>query len=310
MSKTGRSPGEGDRHASPAAVGAFPLTPPLPLPAGQTADTITEFFASMELEGAPKEEMRNYWVQDWRRFVYTLGLAHGHSGECLELGANPYYTTLLLKHFTSLNLTLANYFGEEFPGPMRQTVRCNNPLTGKPASQLLKFFHFNIEQEEFPFSDHRFDLVVFGEIIEHLQNDPVRVLHQIKRVLKPSGQLILTTPNVSRLENVCRMISGVNIYDPYSGYGAYGRHNREYNRHELALLLDYCGFDIDIAFSADVHENVADHYIPTEKVAHLVKHREHDLGQYLFIRATNSRPAKAKRPDWLYRSYPAGELEL
>jgi hypothetical protein len=25
-----------------------------------------------------------------------------------------------------------------------------------------------------------------------------------------------------------------------------GRHNREYNRHELALLLDYRGFDIDI----------------------------------------------------------------
>jgi SAM-dependent methyltransferase len=310
MANTGRSPDEDNRRASPDADGTFPLTPPLPLPAGQTADTITKLFASMELEGARREEMRNYWRQDWPRFVYTLGLAHGQTGECLELGANPYYTTLLLKHFTSLDLSLANYFGEEFPGPMRQTVRYNNPVTGKPASERLKFFHFNVEQEEFPFSDHRFDLVVFGEIIEHLQNDPVRVLHQIKRVLKPSGQLILTTPNVSRLENVCRMIAGVNIYDPYSGYGAYGRHNREYNRHELTLLLDYCGFDIEIAFSADVHENVADQCVPVAKIAPLLKHREHDLGQYLFVRAINARPAKTRRPGWLYRSYPAGELEL
>ncbi len=36
---------------------------------------------------------------------------------------------------------------------------------------------------------------------------------------------------VSRLENVCRMIAGVNIYDPYSGYRPYGRHNRENNKH-------------------------------------------------------------------------------
>lgn len=308
MPKTGRTPDEDNGRAS-LGESAFPLTPPLPLPAGQTVATLTEFFASIELEGAPREEMRNYWGQDWRRFVYTLGLAHGQTGECLELGANPYYTTLLLKQFTSLNLSLANYFGEEFPGPMKQTVRYTHPLTGKSASERLRFFHFNVEQEEFPFSDHRFDLVVCGEIIEHLQNDPVRVMHQIKRVLKPSGQLILTTPNVSRLENVCRMIAGVNIYDPYSGYGAYGRHNREYNRHELTLLLDYCGFDIDLAFSADVHENVADRYSPVAQVADLLKHREHDLGQYLFVRAVNARPAKTRRPGWLYRSYPPGQLE-
>ena len=309
MPKTGQSPNE-DRRGASLEESVFPLTPPLPLPTGQTVGTITEFFASVELEGAPRDEMRNYWSQDWRRFVYTLGLAHGQTGECLELGANPYYTTLLLKHFTTLNLSLANYFRDEFPGPMRQTVRFNNPLTGERDSQRFKFFHFNVEQEEFPFSDRRFDLVVSCEIIEHLQNDPVRVLHQIKRVLKPSGQLILTTPNVSRLENVCRMIAGVNIYDPYSGYGAYGRRNREYNRHELTLLLDYCGFDVDLAFSADIRENGADRYIPVVQVADLLKHRELDLGQHLFMRAINARPAKTKRPGWLYHSYPAGELEL
>jgi len=43
-------------------------------------------------------------------------------------------------------------------------------------------------------------------------------------------------------------------------------------------------------------------------VGRLVKHREHDLGQYLFVRARNSRPAGEKRPKFLFQSYPPGEL--
>jgi hypothetical protein len=35
-----------------------------------------------------------------------------------------------------------------------------------------------------------------------------------------------------------------------------------------------------------------------------------DLGQYLFWRSRNVRPSGNRRPAWLYRSYPAGELEL
>ena len=42
------------------------------------------------------------------------------------------------------------------------------------------------------------------------------------RVLKPLGAMILTNPNVVRLENVAKLMSGANVYDAYSGYGPYG----------------------------------------------------------------------------------------
>jgi SAM-dependent methyltransferase len=287
----------------------LPLRPPLPLPAGQTEETLRLLFESIELEGSPKEEFRTYWQEDWPRFVHTLAMVDGLTGSCLELGSNPYFTSTLLRFFTKLEVTLANYFGPHFPGSSSQKLRVRNPHTGRLEHCTMEFAHFNIEDAAFPFPDASFAVVLFCEVIEHLQSDPVKVLLEIKRVLKPGGHLILTTPNVSRLENVARMIAGVNIYDPYSGYGAYGRHNREYNKHELALLLRYCGFDVEVLFSADVHENITSSLFSLDDIVPLVKFRQHDLGQYLFTRSRNSRAARRKRPAFLYRSYPPGELD-
>ena len=288
----------------------FPLTPPLMLPEGQGEEDLKRLFGSIRIDSAPSKEIETYWQQDWRRFVYTYGLVQHLTGSCLELGANPYFTTMLLRFFTPLKLTLANYFGPQFSERAIQKVQCRNPHSGDVERLSVEFYHFNIEDARFPFQDQTFDVVLFCEVLEHLQSDPLKVLLEIKRVLKPSGSLVLTTPNVSRLENVCRMIAGENIYDPYSGYGPYGRHNREYNRHDLARLLDYAGFDLQILFSADVHLNAAEKFFPLAHVAPLVRRREQDLGQYLFSHSVNARPARHKRPSWLYRSYPADELEL
>jgi SAM-dependent methyltransferase len=286
----------------------FPLRPELPVLKGFSEDKLFNFVKNIRVTDAPSEEMQNYCKQDFRRFVYTFGLVQSLSGKCLELGANPYFTTVLIQEFGQLKLTLANYFGSNFSSKVVQEVAYQD-FSGDERVVKFESSHFNIESEPFPFPDQEFDVVLFCEIIEHLLLDPVTVLLEIKRVLKPNGYLILTTPNVSRLENVARMISGTNIYDPYSGYGAYGRHNREYNKHELYLLLDYLGFKIDSMFTADVHNNYTNNYISVSKLKPFLKYREHDLGQYIFIKALNTGEAHRKKPAFLYRSYPAGELE-
>lgn len=168
----------------------------------------------------------------------------------------------------------------------------------------------NIEADDIPF-DGKFDAILFCEVLEHLVNDPVTALLRIKRSLRKDGHLILTTPNVNRLENVARMIAGANIYDPYSGYGPYGRHNREYNKHELALLLSHVGFEIEEMFSSDVHENRSNAYYPVKTISeniHGISNRVLDLGQYLFVRVKNIREEKRGKPNWLYRSYPVSEM--
>lgn len=288
----------------------FPLMMPLPLPDGVTEKELYNFVTSVRVADAPEAEMKAYGEHDFRRFVYTWDLARTATGKCLELGSNPYFTTMLLDEFSDLEVSLANYFSLEENGEHTQRI---NYLSrdGKTEHKELSFQHFNIEEDIFPYPDDEFDVVIFAEIIEHLLNDPCAVLAEIKRVLKPGGTTILTTPNVARLENIARLLSGANIYDPYSGYGPYGRHNREYNQHELYQLLDHMGFEVADVFSSDVHHNATEHFYSAEAIKGLLAktpNRGSSLGQYIFIRARNVGPATPQKPSWLYRSYPDNEL--
>jgi SAM-dependent methyltransferase len=279
------------------------------MPAGVSEQQLFDFVTSVRVQDAPEAEIRAYGAHDFRRFVNTWGLASDLHGKCLELGGNPYFTTMPLKRYTNLDVCLANYFGHENNGEHTQAVEYLEINSSEKKSETLSFQHFNVENDVFPYSDGEFDLVIFAEIIEHLLNDPCKVLREIRRVLKPNGTLILTTPNVAKLENVTRLISGANIYDPYSGYGPYGRHNREFNRHELHQLLSFEGFEPTVSFTADVHQNNAQAFCDVERITELLRYREADLGQYIFIKAVvRSRTLDTKRPRWLYRSYPDSNL--
>jgi 2-polyprenyl-3-methyl-5-hydroxy-6-metoxy-1,4-benzoquinol methylase len=48
--------------------------------------------------------------------------------------------------------------------------------------------------QRLPFGDGEFDLIWCSEVIEHLQ-DPAFALSELRRVTKPGGLLVLTTPN-------------------------------------------------------------------------------------------------------------------
>lgn len=284
----------------------FPeLAQPLPLPPGEDEASLKAYLEGLSLEGAPQAELANYLNEDFRRFVYTLGLVPEQTGSLLEIGANPYFTTVLLKRFRQYHVNCSNYFGVDGGGG-RQTV------THVPSGTeyAIDYLNNNVDTEDIPFAGP-FEVILFCEVIEHLVSDPLNALRRIKDRLVPGGCLVLTTPNVNRLENVTKMLAGANIYDPISGYGVYGRHNREYNKHELYLMLDHLGFDLEVMFSSDVHDNLSDHYFPTARLEEQIRstpNRAYDLGQYLFVRARNNRPAKAGKPRWLYRSYPDSEL--
>jgi SAM-dependent methyltransferase len=281
----------------------LPLERPVPLPPGVDLATIEAAFRSYSVNGEPEGHLDAYVQDSFWRFLHTWGLVRDERGAGLEIGANPYFTTLLLDEHTDLQLTLTNYYGETAEETTTETLSYRHP-SGEAVEKTFTSRLVNVEQEPFPFKSDAFDVVLFCEVIEHLLMDPLAALREINRVLRPAGRLVLTTPNVNRLENVLNMISGANIYDPYSGYGPYGRHNREYNKHELARLLKFAGFEIDLLFTADAHPSAA-HLDPRYgEVLPLIRFREHDLGHYLFVRAHSTGKPRDGLPSFLYRSWP------
>jgi SAM-dependent methyltransferase len=54
----------------------------------------------------------------------------------------------------------------------------------------------DIETLELPFDLESFDVVLCGDVLEHLR-DPERMLRRVRPLLRPDGRLVLTTPNVA-----------------------------------------------------------------------------------------------------------------
>lgn len=61
--------------------------------------------------------------------------------------------------------------------------------------------------EPLPFDDASFDVVVAGELLEHLR-DPARLVGEVLRVLRPGGTFVASVPNAYRLKNRLRFMLG------------------------------------------------------------------------------------------------------
>jgi SAM-dependent methyltransferase len=62
-------------------------------------------------------------------------------------------------------------------------------------------------EDDLPFADETFDVVVAGELLEHLA-EPARVVAESARVLRSSGRLVGSVPNAFRLKSRIRFAAG------------------------------------------------------------------------------------------------------
>ena len=90
----------------------------------------------------------------------------------------------------------------------------------------------DLNYEKIPYPERYFDTVVCGEVIEHLEC-PIKLIHEINRVLKNDGILILSTPSsIYYLEILSDMI----------GLELEKEHLYTFNRRKLAKILNEHGF--------------------------------------------------------------------
>ncbi len=100
--------------------------------------------------------------------------------------------------------------------------------------------------EKFPFEDGSFDLVVCNAVIEHLHGAHKDVFLETRRVLKPGGSFVFTTPNLASLLKRVRFLFGRSpmwdMKDYFDqGHGFTG-HVREFTVKECREMLVWTGF--------------------------------------------------------------------
>lgn len=91
-----------------------------------------------------------------------------------------------------------------------------------------------------------YDLVVLGEVIEHLPVPPHIVLDKVRRWIRPGGHVLVTTPNLYRLRNVVRLALGMRLFCNFY-YPPRGRslgHPVEYSREQLGWQIERAGLDL------------------------------------------------------------------
>jgi SAM-dependent methyltransferase len=225
--------GSGDWSAAPPSAPASEPPPAAaePVPAGYLATWVTD-------PGA-----REYLEQHTDRFTKTLELtpAGGPGRRILEMGAYLQITPALR---TKLGYEEVRgcYFGE-LGRVERKRVHSDS---GEDFE--CEVAYFDAERDPYPYADEYFDTVLCCELLEHLKEDPMHLMAEINRILKPGGHLVLTTPNQASLRAISAILHG---YHP-GFFPAYlrnrdsgdARHAREYTAIETRMLLEESGFAV------------------------------------------------------------------
>jgi len=122
----------------------------------------------------------------------------------------------------------------------------------KPSLQCgVDYKPCDITTNPLPFAGESFDYVSYLDVIEHHPHSPKRVLEEIRRVLKPGGCVIVSTPNQASIYNRLTLLTGGSVADPFDYFfestaqmTPYPGHHREYVRAELQSALGASGFRV------------------------------------------------------------------
>jgi 2-polyprenyl-3-methyl-5-hydroxy-6-metoxy-1,4-benzoquinol methylase len=98
-----------------------------------------------------------------------------------------------------------------------------------------------------PFKDGEFDVVFAGEVVEHLL-DTLGFLGECRRILRPRGVLLLTTPNLAYWRNLLQWARQQQFFFVDHRAGENG-HVRYFAPRTLRAALGEAGFQVEALFS-------------------------------------------------------------
>lgn len=158
------------------------------------------------------------------------------TGKLLELGTSGFIPLALKELLPDLEVVVTHFD--------KSRAADGKMLHGMGDKKLkLRTLCVDLESDELPVADGYFDFVLCGEVIEHMEIDPMFMLSEVNRVLKDGGKLLVTTPNVLSSRGLHKIIHGIEpyFYMHYHRSREYHRHNYEYTAKSLEAMLKCAG---------------------------------------------------------------------
>jgi glycosyltransferase involved in cell wall biosynthesis/SAM-dependent methyltransferase len=250
---------------------------------------------------ATEPEGRRYFEAHQTRLQKTLEMIPPGtpSSRVLEMGAYMQITPAL-QYTLGYGEVRGCYYGP--PGRVDHQVATSE--TGETFECLVD--HFDAEKDRFPYPDEHYDTVLCCELIEHLAADPMHMMVEIHRILKPGGHLLLTTPNAASFRAISAILQGYHpgFFAAYIRPTAHGdveaRHNREYAPQEVRALLENSGFTVLRLETGEFRDEPHPEFA---WVGYLLRHYKLETelrGDGLFALGRKTGPVKERYPEWLY----------
>lgn len=158
--------------------------------------------------------------------------------DVLEYGSAPFWFT------TALKIAGYNVVGTDLA-----PERFNN------FEKLgLKILRVNYDTEPLPMENDSVDAIICNEVFEHMRHNLIFTFKEAHRVLKPGGELHITTPNLLSAQGYYNLLvrqlgysCADDLFHEWNKIEEIGHmgHVREYTSREVSLFLTKVGFKVE-----------------------------------------------------------------
>lgn len=166
-----------------------------------------------------KDTSRVSFLKDWVKKYTPEG------GKVLDIGCGDMYLSEVLPEYKWTGMDINVEFAKD------------------------KIVEHNLSDVPYPFKKDEFDTVVCSEVLEHVWD--LRIIHkEVKRMLKPDGTYIISTPNFDHIDHFISHFRDF-LFDVNKPH--LFEHIRFYNAQNHTKILDSEGFKVVEQLGADAH---------------------------------------------------------
>jgi SAM-dependent methyltransferase len=269
-----------------------------------SVDDLREYLAGWQVDAFASEAIMEELVGSLEKIHIILQYLPSDSGRILQIGSSPFFLSSLLHRFGDYRLSLVDF--ANVPGvDSQEDLEATISDAYDEGEFGLTFRAFDIEETPFPYSDETFEGVILFDVLQRLTRDPVFVLSEIHRMLKPGGWLLFCSPNAAFYGNLVKVWLSQNPFALYSTQAVTDRDNRPFTIPEIGdLFVDINGLTVErLAGRSTGNAHLSDWRL---RIARMITQlfKRNDLNEEtIFCIARKTGDFLPSRPQWLYKTY-------